>query len=475
MNDIGVMICNYNGKDWTISCIESLKKQSIDRFDIHVVDNASTDGSIEAIRKNFSDEVEVLINEENLGGAGGFDRGLRYGIKKGYKYVVLLDNDIRLDKELIKNMHEYMENHSDVGIVGSKVMIMDEPEHIQDFGCRLDFNTFREYQNYHFLLENETPEEYDCDYVPTCAVMVRTAFLEKTGGMPAENFIYYDDIELSYQMREHGYRVVALGSAKVWHKGGFRKAIINTFPRYYFLRNRLHFFSKYINEGQIDKYIDEILGQVYGQLSGFYMKNSMELFQTVDFAFHDYLRGIRGKALEGRILPIEVKKTPFEEVISNEKDVMIYMMDNNNSENPDDIFYVLYYLLGILQKNSKREKVYISLEMCNYSEKDFVISWERIMSRTVPDFEIPKMIIENSTTNFSGIQLYLCEHIKNADKNILPAIWVDRFANCIRTIRDFRYITAYAENESFFHEIYKPLMKDAINRIRNKTNTINIF
>lgn len=470
MNPIGVFICNYNGKEWVIRCIESLKKQSVEEFDVYVVDNASTDGSVNELERKYGNNIKILKNSENLGGAGGFDRALKTGIEYKYSYVVLLDNDIELEEHTIENMWNYLEEHQDVGIVGSKVMIMDEPDTIQDFGCSLDFSVYKEKPCYCGRKEdNEIPSEYVCDYVPTCAVMARTSMLEVSGTMPADNFIYYDDIELSYKMSQNGYRVVALGSAKVWHKGGFRKAVVSTFPKYYFLRNRLNFFAKYVDEGNINHFIDTMLEEVFSQFFGYHTKNMKEMFLAVDFAFNDFLQGKRGKAADNRIMQLENRNTPFENCIFNKKHICIELINNFVTDDELDIFRILHYLTGIIQLHSPQTEIAISLAECDYTEEIFFDLWQGVIHAVRTEYMIPEFYIADKVDDEKfDLILKLCPHVKHVRQNELPKIWIDRYANCITSESEYHYITCYEENEKFFKGIYRPLMQETVERIRNK-------
>ena len=73
MKDIGIVICNFNKKEYILNCVQSVLNAKGDNYDVFVVDNASTDGSAEALAEQFGDKITLLVNEENLGGAGGFD------------------------------------------------------------------------------------------------------------------------------------------------------------------------------------------------------------------------------------------------------------------------------------------------------------------------------------------------------------------------------------------------------------------
>ncbi len=468
MNSIGAYICNYNGKSWVHKCIESLSKQTKKDFDLYVVDNASTDGTVESVWDTYGDSVGILVNSENLGGAGGFDRGLRHGIQEGYKYIVLFDNDIELDIHFMENMYDFMEKNVDVGIAGSKVMIMDEPDSIQDFGCRLDYVKYKEFQQYPLMKDDDAiPEINECDYVPTCAVMVRVEALKNSGTMPVENFIYYDDIELSQKMVRNGYRVVALGNAKVWHKGGFRKGEVNTFPKYYFLRNRLHFFSKFVDDSDIDHFIDTLLEELFAQLFGYYIKNNKELFDTVNYAFHDYLSGKRGKASDSRIQPLLKKDIPFQAIVKDKEKICIEMLDNYDEERPLDIFYVLVYLIGFIQTRYPKEKIHISLERCTYSVEEFSDKLNTAINLAKPDYDFPSYRIVNCQDDNFDIILRLCKHVRSEEKYDSTRVYIDRYANCIGSESDYNMYKQYDFYAGFFKNRYRNIMKERVMEIRN--------
>lgn len=468
MNDIGIYICNYNGKKWVVGCIHSLQKQSIQNFDVYVVDNASCDGTVEEVKTVFGEKISFLCNETNLGGAGGFDRGLRDALVKGYSYVVLLDNDVLLDPYALENMKQYLETHSDVGIVGAKVMIMDKPDMVQDFGARLDFASFRELPEYTWQKDNgELPEINECDYVPTCAVMARVDTLKETGTMPVENFIYYDDIELSYKMKRKGWKVVALGNVKVWHKGGFNKVNVNTFPKYYFLRNRMFFFAKYVREQETGLFVDRMLSEVFALLYGYYNKGMYELLRTTFFAFDDFIHLRFGKAEDDKILRIQDRQIPFDRITENKAKIEIGMTDNFRSEDELDIFHILLYIIGKIQAKTPREAIWISLDDCGYTEKVFFEKWRKTIEMDDPSFMVPDVVISDATQKFD-LRMRLCRHVKLVSVPALPVVYVDQYCNCITSEQDYAYFTGYETNEAFFKGIYRPLMERSVRRIRER-------
>lgn len=466
MNRIGVYICNYNGKDFTIGCINSVKEQTYEDVDIYVVDNASTDGSVEAINNIFSD-VKIIKNEENIGGAGGFDRGLKDGLNRNYEYIVLLDNDVLLDQHVFYNMYRYLENNKDVGIVGSKVMIMDLPDTIQDYGDFLDFKKYKEKNAYIMDKDSEKiPDINECDYVPTCCVMVRKQALLEAGTMPADNFIYYDDIELSHKMKIRGWKVVALGNAKIWHKGGFRKATINTFSRYYFLRNRLNFFAKYIDDSEIDNYVEQTLEDVFRQLYGFNSKNAKEMLETTFYAFDDFLHGVRGKADDYKIMNIGSSSTTLEKIVKDIKCIHIILDDIENITNNQEQLRIILRIFGDIQRFNSNIEIHLSLADEGVEIMDVVDALKKEKIAFEGTDILP--IVKNADNNIKyDIVLKKCEHVSQVKKNILPIVYIDRFSNCIASIEEYKYFTGTNQACSFFKNTYRNMLKKAVFRVRN--------
>ena len=98
---ISVIVLNYNGLDNTLDCLESLRRLRIDRhlIEIVVVDNNSSDGSQEAFAK--LKDIELLVNSENLGFAGGNNRGIEFALKRNADYLLILNNDTIVDRLLV--------------------------------------------------------------------------------------------------------------------------------------------------------------------------------------------------------------------------------------------------------------------------------------------------------------------------------------------------------------------------------------
>lgn len=348
MNPIGVVICNFNKKDFVLECVQSVLESKVRNFDIYVVDNASTDGSVEALEKTYGDQITVLANEENLGGSGGFNTGLRVVRDKGYEYFMCLDDDALVDENAIFELFEYMEANPDVGMAGCRVYHRQMPDYIQQCGLYIDFDHYTAQTIGADQLEDGTlPDVIECDTVATCAVMVRGSVIRGTnvGIMPEDNFIYWDDMEWGHRIHLAGYRVVTLAAAKALHQMGANTKRPNTFINYYMWRNRTNFFMRYTPEEKMDEMSAQVLGAIFDSMYESMFREEHNVMQTISYAYQDALAGVRGKAEEYKILLNDAnddkliafmkEKKSFCIISGNQEEEYIYLRNFLQSVNPD--------------------------------------------------------------------------------------------------------------------------------------------
>lgn len=306
MKKIGIVICNYNKKEYVLGCIQSVLESRTDDFDIYVVDNASTDGSAGAVREQYGEQVTLLVNAQNLGGSGGFNTGIRRVLEEGYEYLYCLDNDVLVDENAVGALSDYLDGHENVGVAGSIVYHMDHPEYVQQYGLDIDFENYTAVTHYaDFFDDGSLPDVNVCDTVATCSVMIRTSCIKNTdiGIMPEDNFIYWDDMEWIYRFKLAGFGVVTIKDSVVVHKMGSNVKPVNTFINYYMWRNRIHFFMKYTPEEKIEEMSYRVLSAVFDSLYESMYREEHNVKETISYAFFDAIRNVRGKAAEHKILP----------------------------------------------------------------------------------------------------------------------------------------------------------------------------
>lgn len=325
MNQIAAVICNYNKSACVTACIQSVLESKFQAFDIFVVDNASTDDSVEQIRTLFGDKVTLFVNKENLGGSGGFNTGIRYAVEKGYDYVWCLDNDVMVDENALGELYRFMESHPRAGMAGSRVYHMEAPDYVQQSGIDIIWEEYCCEAKYCGHPEDGTlPEVVYADAVAACSILVRTSVIQQIGPLPEENFLYWDDTEWGYRCNLAGYQVASVGSSKALHSMGAKKESVNTFPLYYSWRNWIRFFMKYTPEEKREDmcaaFLEGIFDVVYNDL---YLGEENRA-KTVMYAYDDAVHGVTGKAEDGKIFPVIHREEKLKQIINGRQCIKIY-------------------------------------------------------------------------------------------------------------------------------------------------------
>ena len=433
MNKIGVIICNYNKSEYLKNCVTSILGQSLKERDIYVVDNASVDNSVSMLRETFGKQVTFLQNEENLGGAGGFDRGLEHCLEQGYPYMLLVDNDTRFDSGALEKMYDYLESHSDVGMCGAGIWQMENPDFIQEIGGTIDYHRQEICPNYRNCgMTEKIPEEVDCDYLAACALLVRREVIEKIGIMRKDYFVYWDDIEWCRRCTDAGYRLVALRDARVWHNWSASAVTkFNAFSEYYGRRNKLRFFASYIDEKDIDVYVENTLRNMFHIIYGHYRKGAFEEMNMSLYALDDVIHGVWGKAPSYKITVKKEAELPLEKLLKSQDKVCLIA----NSQMGED---------------------------------GGITAVERVVRYCNPKLDICVCAEEEAGQREKGDMLYLkpCSHVIGVKENILPTVYLDRFFNCLALEEDYTYFGQFENAYGLFYRLYEPLLREGVKRIR---------
>ncbi|WP_372618477.1 glycosyltransferase family 2 protein [Aliarcobacter sp.] len=448
MKDLGIVICNFNKVDYLKVCLESLYKSNFENltYDVIVVDNASTDGSPDFIKENYP-QIILLENETNTGGSGGFDRGIRFTIKEEYEYVVLLDNDTLLEVNTIINLYTYIKNNSIVGAVGSKICTMDNPDIVQEMGSFIDFDdkfnmrlAFQAYKD-----DNSLPEMVSCDYVPACCMITTNEVLKKVGSFNTHHFIYWDDMDWCTRVKKAGYEIHAISNSRVFHKLGASNHT-NTFGLYYFERNRIMFFLKYLEADKFDKFVNVICNwfitlSFFSNLKGNYAKPKSFLC-----AIDDLLIGNLGKQDDSIFI----------------KEPEINIFDKYNLRNTDNI--AIY-----MQKDMiSNRRVYLYLKdfyknITLYCDKK---NYDLIKSNFDEEIVLQKEFLQNK---FKTI-FYVQEHILDFKEDKLfddKYIFIDQFIN-VANLNEIKNLNSqYRMYEDIFKNIYQPVLYKKFKTIRD--------
>lgn len=434
MKKIGIFICNYNKVDFVVRCVQAIKEQTFQDFDLFVVDNASTDDSVLQLHQNYEDSVTILQNSENLGGSGGFGRAVRTALDMGYPYFMLIDNDAMLEKHVVEYLYDYMETHESVGICGAEILSLQETERIMDLGGRIDWESGKWDGAFGGGKDLKGRAVIDCDYVSSCSVMARTEAVQKFGGFPEENFIYGDDVEWCTRCWQAGYKVVMDSRAKAYHNTQTSTAEVrNMFKRYYWERNRYRFFTRYLPQDRLNGFFQMITREFFSKNYGAMHKKMYGTAFTEWNALDDFMHGITGKASEGKIVPYVEENNGLAERIRQANSVVIYVPGQEASD-----YACLNNTLRYISKWKKDARVTVTFQLEDEDQKE------------------------------EGLILQVCEHVTKIKENILPRVYIDLWRNAVLNEIDYQYFTRFEQALANFQSLYRPLFEELVERLQRE-------
>lgn len=221
LKNLSVSIVNYNNGDYLIQCLKSLKQQKQLDMDILVVDNASTDGSLEKAKKDFPD-IHFLTNKENLGFSKAHNLTLR---KITSEFILILNPDTEIQRGDLVDLIEYMEDNPEVGALTGKVIL---PNGSLDWASHRGFPTpwasllyyFFKNDNLYHLSSKPLNQTHEVDAISGSFFLTRKSILDKVGIFDEDYFMYAEDIDLCFRIKQAGFKVMYKPTVEVLHHKG---------------------------------------------------------------------------------------------------------------------------------------------------------------------------------------------------------------------------------------------------------------
>lgn len=253
--DISIIIVNYNTLKLTKNTINSVIEKTKDLdYEIILVDNASTDGSVEFFEKEYKDKIIFIKNDKNIGFGRANNKGIE--IAKG-KYVFLLNSDTLLINNAIKILFDFMEKNENCGVCGGNLFDINlKPAHsfLRELPClsseidsklnffskiirkimnkRADFNYFK--------------VEKEVGYITGADMMIRREILSEVGYFDEDFFMYSEETELTYRIKKRGYKVISVPQAMIIHLEG-KSTIFKERKYHMILESKYKYFYKTSN------------------------------------------------------------------------------------------------------------------------------------------------------------------------------------------------------------------------------------
>lgn len=261
---LSIIIVNYNTYDLTKQTIESIIKEHHNfNYEVILVDNASSDGSINKLQDTFrnivtTQRLRIIINKDNLGFAKANNIGIKFA--RG-KYILLLNSDTVLKENCLEKCIAKMEKDKNIGALGCKVILANGE---LDHACKRGFPTPKASLYYFLKLHIKNPSKYgqynalhlreddigEVDCLTGAFMLMPKLIFDKVGGLDEDFFMYGEDIDLCYKIKELGYKILYYPEAQIIHyKGGSskkkRSKVIYDFHQAMWIFYKKHYYKKY--------------------------------------------------------------------------------------------------------------------------------------------------------------------------------------------------------------------------------------
>ncbi len=232
---VSVVVVNYNGKKFLDKCLSSLKNQTYPNFEIILVDNASSDGSVEYVKEHFS-EIHIIENPKNYGFAKGNNIGIK--VAKG-ELIATLNTDTEVTQLWIEELVKGITSSKEVGMCASKMLFMKNPEIINSTGICIS-RSGACWDRGMFERDNGQYQSIEEVFGPCAgAAMYRKSMLEEIGLFDEDFFAYMEDVDLAFRGRLGGWKCMYVPNAVVYHFHGGTAGVGSDFSIYYGNRNIL--------------------------------------------------------------------------------------------------------------------------------------------------------------------------------------------------------------------------------------------
>lgn len=235
---VAVVIVNYNGLRDTLECIDSLLRVDYPNIEIIVVDNGSTDMSLQTLRALKQPSLILLETHRNLGFSGGNNVGIQRALADDCQYVLLLNNDAVIHASAIRILVNSFATNPRLGVAQGKIYKFSQPDCIWNLGSTVAFGgAWMRAIGARQIDRGQFTQNLRIGYASGCMLFTSRTLLEKVGLLEDEFFFQCEDSDLGIRAWSNGFEVVCLPAAQAWHKVGGSAG--RSLHLYYTSRNRL--------------------------------------------------------------------------------------------------------------------------------------------------------------------------------------------------------------------------------------------
>lgn len=284
-----IIIVSYKNAYLTLECINSIYKSTYKEFRIVVVDNNSPDNTYDILKEKLPKSVILIRTDKNGGFSYGNNVGIKYALNNNAEYIMLLNNDTVIDSNLIFNL---LQNTNEFTVTVPKIYYYEYPNKIWYAGGKYNYIKGDAIHIGKNKKDNQKfNQKREVDFVTGCCVLIQKDILKKIGMLDESFFMYHEDVDLSFRLKENKIKMLYIPSAKMWHKVGSTSGYETPLTIYYGNRNRFFIINKYKIGFLSIVYI--FFTRILKIIFGFFKKNNYDKY--ILKAWNDYKKGITGK------------------------------------------------------------------------------------------------------------------------------------------------------------------------------------
>ncbi|HPM12752.1 MAG TPA: glycosyltransferase family 2 protein [Bacteroidales bacterium] len=248
MKPVAVVILNWNGQKFLEKFLPNVVSHSVtDISDVFIIDNASTDSSIQYLN-DFFPEIRTIMLDKNYGFAGGYNKGLA---QIQADYYVLLNSDVEVTNQWIFPLYNHMQSNKTVAVCMPKIKSFHQKEYFEYAGAAggfLDIYGFPFCKGRLFDSIEKDEGQYDSSYEifwsSGAAMFVRSSVYTELGGLDHDFFAHMEEIDFCWRAKNYGYSIMYIPESEVFHVGGGTLPQSNPFKTYLNFRNNLFLLYK---------------------------------------------------------------------------------------------------------------------------------------------------------------------------------------------------------------------------------------
>ncbi len=267
MTDLSIIIVSWNVRDLLAACLDSIATAPIQLkqnesptespcVEVIVVDSASSDGSAEMVRQRFP-WVRLIAEPGNV----GFTRGNNIALAQAHgRHLMLLNPDTVVHGDALNRLIRYLDDHPDVGIVGPRVLNADGTTQSTRRRFLRPLTGFFEstwlqgyapkrWLDHYYVTDQPDDGTFDVDWVQGCALIARREVYEQIGPLDEGYVMFFEETDWCRRARQHGWRVVYVGGARITHYGGQSTGQVEANKHIHFQRSKLRYYRKFHGRG----------------------------------------------------------------------------------------------------------------------------------------------------------------------------------------------------------------------------------